>query len=65
MAKVLKCDDVVPGCKIIVEGRDVLEVVTKEAEHVLSEGPWRTESTSAIDRTSTQSLGPPAGVRVT
>ena len=35
MAKVLKCDDVVPGCKIIVEGRDVLEVVTKEAEHVL------------------------------
>ena len=35
MAKMLKCDDVVPGCKVIVEGRDELEVVTKEAEHVL------------------------------
>ena len=23
MAKMLKCDDVAPGCKIIVEGRDV------------------------------------------
>ena len=35
MAKMLRCGDVVPGCKIIVEGRDELEVVTKEAEHVL------------------------------
>ena len=35
MAKMLKCDDVVPECKMIVEGRDELEVVTKEAEHVL------------------------------
>jgi predicted small metal-binding protein len=25
----------VPGCKTIVEGRDELEVVVKEAEHVL------------------------------
>jgi predicted small metal-binding protein len=35
MAKVLKCDDVVPGCKTIFEGRDEVEVVAKEAEHVL------------------------------
>lgn len=33
MAKVLKCKDVVPGCKTILEGRDEVEVV--EAEHVL------------------------------
>ena len=37
MAKMLKlkCDDVVPGCKFIVEGRNEVEVVAKEAEHVL------------------------------
>lgn len=35
MAKVLKCDDVVPGCKAILEGRDEVEVVANEAEHVL------------------------------
>ena len=35
MAKVLKCKDVVPGCKTILEGRDEVEVVVKEAEHVL------------------------------
>ena len=34
MAKVLKCKDVVPGCKTILEGRDEVEVVVKEAEHV-------------------------------
>ena len=35
MAKVLKCKDVVPGCETILEGRDEVEVVVKEAEHVL------------------------------
>ena len=35
MAKVLKCNDVVRGCKTILEGRDELEVLAKEAEHVL------------------------------
>lgn len=35
MAKVLKCDDVVPGCTTILEGRDEVEIVAKEAEHVL------------------------------
>jgi len=54
MAKMFKCDDVVPGRKIIVEGRDELEVVAKEAEYVAfccprSERTWRTESNSAID----------------
>ena len=36
MAKVLKCKDVVPGCKTILEGRDEdeVDVVVKEAEHV-------------------------------
>ena len=34
MAKVLKCKDVVPGCKTILEGRDKVDVVVKEAEHV-------------------------------
>jgi predicted small metal-binding protein len=34
MAKVLKCKYIVPGCKTILEGRDEVEVVVKEAEHV-------------------------------
>ena len=34
MAKVLKCKDIMPGCKTNLEGRDEVEVVVKEAEHV-------------------------------
>ncbi len=29
MVKVLKCKDVVPGCKTILEGRDEVNVVVK------------------------------------
>ena len=33
MAKILRCDDVMPGCKAVVEGKDVAEVMAKAAEH--------------------------------
>jgi len=47
MAKMFKCDDVVPGRKIIVEGRDELEVVAKEPEYVAFCCPW---SAAVADR---------------
>jgi predicted small metal-binding protein len=33
MAKTLKCDDVVPGCPAVVEGKDTAEVMSKAADH--------------------------------
>ena len=33
MAKILKCADLMPGCKAVIEGKDVTEVMTKGAEH--------------------------------
>ena len=33
MAKVLKCGDVVPGCSVVMEGKDVTEVMAKGAAH--------------------------------
>ena len=33
MAKVLNCGDVMPGCKAVIEGKDVAEVMAKGAEH--------------------------------
>ena len=33
MAKVLWCGDVVSGCKAVIEGKDVAEVMAKGAEH--------------------------------
>ncbi len=33
MAKILKCGDVVPGCKAVLEGHDDVEVMKKAAEH--------------------------------
>ena len=33
MAKVLRCGDLMPGCKAVIEGKDVDEVMTKGAEH--------------------------------
>ena len=33
MAKVLKCGDLMPGCSVVVEGKDVAEVMAKGAEH--------------------------------
>ena len=33
MAKVLRCGDLMPGCKAVIEGKDVAEVMTKGAEH--------------------------------
>jgi len=36
MAKELKCGDLMPGCKAVVEGKDEDEVVAKAAEHAKS-----------------------------
>ena len=33
MAKVLRCGDLMPGCSVVIEGKDVAEVMTKGAEH--------------------------------
>jgi len=33
MAKVLRCADLMPGCKAVVEGKDEAEVMAKAAEH--------------------------------
>jgi predicted small metal-binding protein len=31
--KILRCADLMPGCKAVVEGKDVDEVMTKASEH--------------------------------
>ena len=31
--KVLRCADLMPGCKAVVEGKDVNEVMAKATEH--------------------------------
>jgi predicted small metal-binding protein len=36
MAKELRCGDLMPGCKTVVEGKDEAEVVAKAAEHARS-----------------------------
>jgi predicted small metal-binding protein len=33
MAKVLKCGDLMAGCKAVLEGKDEAEVMAKGAEH--------------------------------
>jgi predicted small metal-binding protein len=33
MAKVLRCGDLMAGCKMVIEGKDVAEVLAKGAEH--------------------------------
>jgi predicted small metal-binding protein len=33
MSKVLNCGDLMPGCKTVIEGHDVAEVMKKGAEH--------------------------------
>jgi predicted small metal-binding protein len=33
MSKELKCGDLMPGCKAVVEGKDEAEVMAKAAEH--------------------------------
>ncbi len=33
MAKILRCGNVMPGCKAVVEGKDISEVMAKAAEH--------------------------------
>lgn len=33
MPKVFKCGDLMPGCKAVIEGKDVAEVMAKGAEH--------------------------------
>ena len=33
MAKILRCGDLMPGCKAVIEGNDVGEVMAKGAEH--------------------------------
>ena len=33
MTKVLRCGDLMPGCKAVIEGKDAAEVMAKGAEH--------------------------------
>lgn len=33
MTKELHCGDLMPGCKAVIEGKDVAEVMKKGAEH--------------------------------
>ncbi len=33
MAKVLRCGDLMPGCKAVIEGKDANEVMAKATEH--------------------------------
>jgi predicted small metal-binding protein len=33
MAKELHCGDLMPGCKTVIEGKDVAEILQKGAEH--------------------------------
>jgi predicted small metal-binding protein len=33
VAKTLKCGDLMPGCKAVIEGKDVQEVMSKAAQH--------------------------------
>ena len=37
MAKVLRCGDLMSGCKAVIEGKDVTEVMAKGAEHARKE----------------------------
>jgi predicted small metal-binding protein len=36
MVKELRCNDVIPGCSTVIEGKDEKEVMTKAAEHAKS-----------------------------
>lgn len=33
MTKTLRCDDVMPGCPTVIEGKDTNEVMSKASEH--------------------------------
>ncbi len=37
MAKVLRCADLMPGCKAVIEGKDVAEVMARGAQHAEKE----------------------------
>jgi predicted small metal-binding protein len=36
MAKQLRCDDIIPGCPEVIEGKDDAEVLRKAREHAKS-----------------------------
>jgi len=33
MAKILKCGDLIPGCNVVIEGKDENEVMARASEH--------------------------------
>ena len=37
MTKTMKCGDLMPGCKTVIEGKDVPEVMSKAAQHASKE----------------------------
>jgi len=37
MAKILRCGDLMPFCKAVIEGKDTEEVMAKAAEHAKQE----------------------------
>ena len=36
MSRVLRCDDIIPGCGAVIEGKDDKEVMQKATEHAKS-----------------------------
>jgi predicted small metal-binding protein len=42
MAKILRCGDLMPGCEIVVEGKDVAEVMVKIATHARTDHGLKT-----------------------
>lgn len=49
MAKELRCGDLMPGCKTVIEGKDEQEVLSKAAEHARADHDIR-EVTPALER---------------
>lgn len=50
MAKVLKCDDIMPGCNKVIQGKDDQEVFAKAEEHVRKEHNMHIIVPSVMDK---------------
>lgn len=50
MAKILKCDDVMPGCNTVIHGKNEDEVFAKAEEHVRKEHNMHIIIPSVMDR---------------
>lgn len=50
MAKVLRCEDVMPGCDKVIQGKNDEEVFAKAEEHVRKDHNMRIIVPSVMDR---------------